>query len=158
MKRVRGDVAPAEPAVTKTTSKPSTSVSVSAIPPEENIGSTMVAPIVPQSPSDADSLAGEVAPRRPVPDAVTNLSAMREVANSAALAAINQHVRTKASKGAQRKLLGACLTLAGSAALAHFSWEVGSTPGVAGAAAGCTIAAYWLLGAALGFIRLKRAK
>jgi hypothetical protein len=158
MQRVRGDEGPAptsmsQTGVTQTASKPITSSF--AAPPAEDVGSTMVAAFMPEGSAGNEPTPAEVAPRRPSPDLTANLSAMRELANSAANAAINLHGRNKDRSRANRKLLGACLTLSASVVLSYFSWEAGSMPGMAGAVAGCSIAAYWMLGAAQGFIRLK---
>jgi chromosome segregation ATPase len=171
MQRVRGDSEPAPTGVTqtrasqtgfsqtgvsKTASKPLTSSF--AAPPAEDVGSTMVAAIMPDGSAEGEPASAEIAPRRVVHDLTANLSAMRELANSAANAAINQHARNKSSQRAQRKLLGSCLTLGASAVLAYFSWESESTPGMAGATSGVAIAMYWMLGAARGFIGLKIKK
>jgi hypothetical protein len=142
--------------MSQTATKPRTSSF--AAPRAEDIGSTMVAAIMPDGSPIGELAPAEVAPRRPAPDFTANLSAMRELANSAANAAIDQHVRNKNRSRANRKLLGACLALGGSIVLSVVSWEAGSLPGMAGAVAGCSIAAYWMLGAAQGFIRLKIGK
>jgi hypothetical protein len=159
--RDRGVVEPkqttlSQSGITQTATKPKTSSLAASR--AEDVGSTMVAANMPDGSSVSDSAPAEVAPRRPAPDLTANLSAMRELANSAANAAINQHVRQKNRSRANRKLLGACLALGGSVVLAFVSWQAASLPGMAGAVAGCSIAAYWMLGAAQGFIRLKGSK
>jgi hypothetical protein len=161
MQRVRGDAEPAQTAlsqsgITQTAMKPKTSSF--AAPRAEDVGSTMVAAVMPDGSPMSESAPAEVAPRRPAPDFTANLSAMRELANSAANAAIDLHVRNKDRTHANRKLLGACFALGGSVVLSFVSWEAGSLPGMAGAVTGCSIAAYWMLGAAQGFIRLKSGK
>jgi hypothetical protein len=170
MQRVRGDADPAptgamptrasqtsvsQTGVSKTATKLTTSSF--AAPPAEDIGSTMVSAIMPEGGAESESAPANVAPRRPAPDLTANLSAMRELANSAANAAINQYARSKTSQRAQRRLLGAGLTLAASTVLAYFSWQSGSREGLGGAATGVVMAAYWMLGAARGFIGLKTA-
>jgi hypothetical protein len=171
MQRVRGDSESAPTSVTQTgvaqTGVTQTRMSQSLVKPmtasvspptAEDVGSTMVAAMMPEDSAESEPASAEAMPRRPAPDLMANLSAMREVANSVAHAAINQHARGKNRKRANRKLFGACLALGGSLVLSYFSWGASSMPGMAGAAAGCTIAMYWMFGAARGFIRLKSGK
>jgi hypothetical protein len=85
----------------------------------------------------------ERCPRRPVPELATNISAMRELANTAARSAIDRHVRQHTGKQAAGKLLGAGLTIVASGLLGYWAVRAASLPaGVAAVIGGCA-GCYW---------------
>jgi hypothetical protein len=84
---------------------------------------------------------------------------MRAVANTAAQAALDRHSQKDKGKQAVGRLFGAGLTAATSVGLGYWAWKGHSLPAAVGAALGCALGLYWLLGAArriLSVIRLNR--
>jgi uncharacterized coiled-coil DUF342 family protein len=100
----------------------------------------------------------EFVPRSKAPEATVNLSAMRELANSAARSAINTHARRLTGKSAAARF-GAGLLMSGfSAAVAYWAWTLHLMPAVIGAVAGLLLGTCWLLGALgrlIGMMRLR---
>jgi len=98
----------------------------------------------------------EFSPRRTAPELTTDLSAMRDLANSAARTAIDQHVRQHTSRRAKGRLLGACLTVSFSAVLAIWAWRIHSFQAAIGAGVGGAIGIYWTLAALRRLSGLRR--
>jgi hypothetical protein len=86
-------------------------------------------------------------PRRTAPELSTNMSAMRDLANTAARSAIDRHVRKNTSRQAAGRLFSACLTVAASLLLAYWAWKAFSLQAAVGAAIGGFAGAYWVLAA-----------
>ena len=81
---------------------------------------------------------------------------MRDLANSAARTAIDQHVRRNTSQRATQKLFGACITVGYSLVLAYWAWRVHSLQAAIGAGFGGAIGGYWTLAALRRLSGLKR--
>jgi hypothetical protein len=148
MKRVRGD-SPLTQSSWKSSATPVESILAAPAPTPISVPIENTANAVQQPPT-------EYTPRRAAPELSSSLSAMRDLANSAARTAIDQHVRLHTSKRATQRLLGACLTVACSACLAVWAWRVQSLHAAAGACAGGAIGAYWTLAALRRLSGLKR--
>lgn len=118
-----------------------------------------VAPVAPPAPvAAAEVVAQPVAvaepmqpeeyiPRSPAPEQ-SNLAAMRELANSAARSAIQNHARTSGGKMAIRRLVGAVVTVLTSIFLGFWAIRAGSWAAGLGAAIGFSIGGHWCLLAA----------
>lgn len=101
----------------------------------------------------------EYVPRSKAPELTSDLFAMRELANSAARSAIDQHVRRLSGQQAAGRMVGACLTVGTSLLLAYWAWRTRSLGAGVGAAIGGAVGAYWSLAAVrrmLTVIRLNR--
>ncbi len=99
---------------------------------------------------------GEFTPRRAAPEVIADMSAMRDIANSAARSAIDRHVRKHTGQQATGRLFGACLTVALSAGLGYWAWKTGSLQAAAGAIIGGGLGLHWLLSAARRLFKLRR--
>jgi hypothetical protein len=131
LKRVRGDSPKAaEPTKTAT---PAEVILAEEEPPQ---GQTE------QKPEDAE----QSSPRRPAPE-TTNISAMRDLANTAARSAIDRHVRKNTSKQAAGRLFSAFLTVAASVLLGYWAWKALSLQAAVGAGIGGFAGMYWVLAA-----------
>lgn len=142
MKRVRGDapgVGPARPSAAK------------AQAPAQPAASAAIGEIV-EEPVDE----GEYSPRRTAPELATNMSAMRELANTAARSAIDQHVRQHTGRQATGKLLGACLTVASSVAVGYWAIRAFSLPAAVAAIIGGCAGSYWTWAAFKRLAALRR--
>jgi len=145
MQRVRGD----EPAGKVAGTPPSAPVAASASP----TGTEQASPSVG---SGGNSPAAELPPRRPAPEQIANMSAMRDLANTAARSAIDHHVRKHTGQQATGRLLGALLTVGLSAALGCWGWQTNSIMAAAGALIGGGLGAHWLLSAVRRLSKLRR--
>jgi hypothetical protein len=87
--------------------------------------------------------AAEYSPRRTAPELNENLSAMRELANTAARSAIDLHVRQRTVRKAIGKLVGACSTVTASFVLGYWTYQVQSLPAMVAAGIGGAAGAYW---------------
>ena len=81
---------------------------------------------------------------------------MRDLANSAARSAIDQHVRKHTGKQATNRMIGAVLTLTASTVLGYFAWQDSSVQAGAGAIIGGGLGVYWLLAALRRVLKLMR--
>jgi hypothetical protein len=149
MKRMRG-----EEGSPKTAGAPPTApVPVSSSP-------AMAEPAAPHSVAGHEQLPGaepgEFSPRRAAPEVVASMSAMRDLANTAARSAIDQHVRKHTGQQATGRLIGACLTVALAAGLGYWAWKTHSLQAAAGAIIGGGLGAHWLLSAARRLFKLRR--
>jgi hypothetical protein len=98
----------------------------------------------------------EYCPRRTAPELTTNMSAMRELANTAARSAIDRHVRQHTGKQAAGKLVGACLTVLASGVVGYWAARAHSLPaGVAAAIGGC-VGVHWTWAAFRRLTTLRR--
>lgn len=142
MKRVRGD-APGAPSDSKplTGSRPT--------PPP------VVAP-PPTIEDTANSEPAEYSPRRMAPELNENLTAMRELANTAARSAIDRHVRQSTVRKAYGKLVGACSTVTASLVLGYWAWHVQSFPASVAGGIGGAVGGYWTLTAIRRLATLRR--
>jgi hypothetical protein len=97
--------------------------------------------------------AGEFLPRTAAPELTINLSAMRELANSAARSAIDRHARKHTGKQAAGRLAGAACLFAASGGAGY--WAMVDELQIAGyAAIGCGLAGLVLSFTALrGLVR-----
>lgn len=101
----------------------------------------------------------EYSPRRTAPELPTNLSAMRDLANSAARSAIDRHVRKHTGRQAAGKLFTALLTVAASCLLSYWAWKTFSLQAAVGAGIGGLAGVYWMMAAIrrlTGAIRLNQ--
>jgi hypothetical protein len=101
----------------------------------------------------------EYLPRTAAPELPANLSAMRELANTAARTAIDRHVRKHTGRQAAGRLVAAGLTIATSALLSYWAWRAHSLQAGVGAGIGGCVGLYWTLAALrrlLGAMRLSR--
>jgi len=98
----------------------------------------------------------EFSPRRTAPEQVANMSAMRDLANSAARSAIDRHVRKHTGQQAAGRLMGAFLTVGLSAGLGFWAWKSNSLQAAAGAIIGGGLGMHWLLSAARRLFKLRR--
>jgi len=117
-------------------------------------------PVVAASPLEEKvEEAGEFLPRTTAPELPANLSAMRELANTAARTAIDRHVRKHTGRQAAGRLVGAGLTIAASTLLAYWAWKGHSIQAGVGAGIGGGVGIYWTLAALrrlFGAMRLNR--
>jgi hypothetical protein len=146
MKRVRGDAPGANPGW-----KPAEA------PVQESVAlpqSPAPAPQPAEQPQEAEP--GEYSPRRTAPELNTNLTAMRELANTAARSAIDRHVRQHTGRQALGKLIGACLTVLASSVLGYWAWRVQTLQAYVGAGIGGALGAYWTWAAIRRLIALRR--
>ena len=148
MQRVRGD-----------SSAPPTPWKPPATPVRETSGHAAVEPAstssaVPLEEQAAGVEPGEYSPRRAAPEAGTNMSALRDLANSAARSAIDQHVRKRSGKQATGRLVGACLTVGISVVLAYWAWKTNSLQAAAGAIIGGCLGLHWTLAAIRRLLKL----
>jgi hypothetical protein len=81
---------------------------------------------------------------------------MRELANTAARTAIDRHARKHKGKQATSKLFGASGTVALSAVLAYWAWNLQSPQVGAAAGIGVIMGLYWSLSAAGRLFGLRR--
>jgi hypothetical protein len=146
MKRVRGDSMPLA-------SKPIPIAQAAEEPAPQSVATPDATTEEP--PEEAEEEAAEHSPRRPAPE-ISNMTAMRELANSAARSAIDKHVRKHTGKQATGKLLGACLTVCTSLVLAYWAWSAQSLLATVGAAIGSCIGLYWTLAAVRRLFSLMR--
>jgi hypothetical protein len=142
MKRVRGD-APPGPVVRDP---------VVETPPPPAVA---VEP-VPEAKQPAEEESDNYCPRRTAPELVTNLSAMRELANTAARSAIDRHVRQHTGKQAAGKLVGAGLTIAASGLVGYWALRANSLPACVAAFIGGCAGCYWTLAAFKRLSTLRR--
>jgi hypothetical protein len=98
---------------------------------------------------------GEFTPRRAAPEVIADMSAMRDIANTAARSAIDRHVRKHTGQQAAGRLLGACLTVSLSAGLGFWAWKTGSLQAAAGSIIGGGLGLHWLLSAARRLFKLR---
>jgi hypothetical protein len=84
------------------------------------------------------------------------MTAMRELANSAARSAIDKHVRKHTGKQVTGKLFGACLTVCTSLVLGYWAWKAQSLPATVAAAIGSCIGLYWMWAAIRRLFSLMR--
>jgi hypothetical protein len=96
--------------------------------------------------------------RRPAPELPTDLSAMRELANSAARTAIDSHARKRKGKQATTKLFGASATIVLSIVLGYWAWQLQSFDAAGAAAIGGLAGLYWCLGAVVRLFGLRRER
>jgi len=148
MKRVRGGAG--ETQSTWKADSPSIASPASQAAPVPTVAS----PEPPQVP--AKQPPAEYSPRRAAPELSTNLTAMRDLANSAARTAIDQHVRKHSSRRATQKLLGACVTVGCSLVLAYWAWQLHSLQAAIGAGVGGAIGSYWTMAALRRLSGIKR--
>jgi hypothetical protein len=113
-----------------------------------------VAPAPPQEP--AEEPAGEYSPRRTAPELATNMSAMRELANTAARSAIDRHVRQHTGRQALGKLFGALLTVAFSGVVGYWSLRAQSLGAGVAALLGGGLGFYWTWAAVRRLAVLRR--
>jgi len=98
-------------------------------------------------------------PRTTAPELPANMSAMRELANTAARTAIDQHVRKHSGRQAAGKLVSATLTILTSTLLSYWAWRAHSLHAAVGAGIGGLAGMYWMLAALrrlVGAMRLSR--
>jgi chromosome segregation ATPase len=98
----------------------------------------------------------ELAPRRAAPELGASLSAMRDLANSAARSAIDQHVRKHTGRQAASRSTGAVVALCCSIGLGIFAWQNNLVYPAAGAIVGGGLAIYWTTIAMRRFSKLRR--
>jgi hypothetical protein len=148
MKRVRGDapVAGRLQPVAAPVELPQPATPESATPE----------PVQEAAAQPAEEPVGDFSPRRTAPELATNMSAMRELANTAARTAIDRHVRQHTGKQAAGKLLGAFLTVAASSLLGYWAVRVQSLPAGAGSLIGGSVGAYWTWAAIKRLASLRR--
>jgi hypothetical protein len=147
LKRVKGDSA-----VLPASMAPASQAPVALSP------KTSPAAVEPATP-EANLEQSEYSPRRAAPEMSTSLTAMRDLANSAARSAIDRHVRKNTGKQATGKLLGACLTVTTSAVLSYWAWRTHSFQAAVGAGIGGAAGVYWTFAAIrrlFGLMRLNR--
>jgi hypothetical protein len=148
MKRVRGD-----DGVGQSNWKASSAIAASA-PTSAPVPEPAAA--VEPTPSISDSQPTEYSPRRTAPELSTDLSAMRDLANSAARTAIDQHIRQHTSRRATQRLLGAFVIVVLSLAMGYWAWRIHSFQAALGAGLGGAIGSYWTLTALRRLSGLKR--
>jgi hypothetical protein len=151
LKRVRSappsEVAKPQPAAPRATSPPPVPVAP--------------APSIPASGEHPVEELPEYLPRTAAPELPANLSAMRELANTAARTAIDRHVRTRTGRQAAGRLLSSSLTIATSVLLSYWAWRAHSLQAAVGAGIGGFVGLYWTLAALrrlFGAMRLSRPK
>lgn len=86
-------------------------------------------------------------PRSMAPELGSDLSAMRELANSAARSAIDRHIRRRTQQQATGKLFGACLSLTTGLVLWYWAWKTKSFSAASAAALGCALGGSWVVAA-----------
>jgi len=148
MLRVRGSSP-----VAQSSWKPATSALADSAPrttPEATADSTPAAP-------GEEKPANDYSPRRTAPELTSDLSAMRELANTAARTAIDSHVRKRKGRQATGKLFGASATLVLSTVLGYWAWQLQSFDAGAAASIGGVVGLYWSLSAAGRLFGLRRA-
>ncbi len=148
MKRVRGD-SPLTQSSWKSSAPPVLNTPAEPAPAPASVSVENAADAVEQPLTD-------YTPRRAAPELTSSLNAMRDLANSAARTAIDQHVRQHTSRRATQRLLCACLTVGCSAVVAIWAWRVHSLHAAAGACASGAIGIYWTLAALRRMSGLKR--
>jgi hypothetical protein len=149
MQRVRGDSPPPSPAQRLQSAPPKPAVSESAkAPPAPGPAAPAAAPPQPGEP-------GEFVPRSTAPETGSNLSAMRELANTAARSAIDHHIRRHTNRQAMGKLLGAGVCLAAGGFLGYTAWQQPTSLTIAGATLSLSLAALWF---ATGLRNLSKAR
>jgi chromosome segregation ATPase len=89
----------------------------------------------------------EYVPRRAAPELTSDLSAMRDLANSAARTAIDRHIRKHTAKQATARVVAACLVVAVSLVLGYVAWRGHSLPAGLGAAIGIGVGIFWMIAA-----------
>jgi hypothetical protein len=136
MKRVRGD---------STSMEGKSRTIVQAVEEAAPPSGATPDPVTPAPPAEVEE-AAEYSPRRPAPE-LSSMSAMRELANSAARSAIDKHVRKHTGKQATGKLFGAFLTVCCSVVLAYWAWHEQSLPATVGAVIGGCAGLYWTFAA-----------
>lgn len=146
LKRVRGDGDPTQSSGKSSSSGDSLALAAIA-EPLANVESV---------PTVSDSQAAEYSPRRTAPELTSSMSAMRDLANSAARTAIDQHVRLHSSRRATRKLLGACMTVGFSLVMGYWAWRIHSFQAALAAGLGGAIGGYWTMAALRRLSGLKR--
>jgi len=145
LKRVRGS----SPASTAPPASMSTAVPATPL--------AQVATVVPPELTAEEPT--EYMPRTTAPELPANLSAMRELANTAARTAIDRHVRKHTGRQAAGRLVAAGLTIATSVLLGYWAWQSHSLQAGVGAGIGGGIGIYWTLAALrrlFGAMRLNR--
>ena len=122
------------------------------------------APLPKPSPTPASPVAEEpteYVPRTTAPELPANLSAMRELANTAARTAIDRHVRKHTGRQAAGRLVAAGLTISTSILLSYWAWRAHSLEAGVAAGIGGSIGIYWTLAALrrlFGAMRLSRPR
>jgi hypothetical protein len=139
MQRVRGDSTsqpkpPLVPVLQKQIEELAAAAPVESRPSEEQ-------PVKPE----------EYLPRSQAPEQSANLAAMREVANTAARTAIEQHHQKSGNKQVAFRLLGAGVLLLVSALLGYWAWQMSSITAAVGAGIGLLTGSLWAL---RGFVRM----
>ncbi len=147
MQRVRGDEGP-----NKAVAAPQPAMAAAPSPAVES--SSQPAAAAPDQPTAAEP--GEFTPRRAAPEVIADMSAMRDIANTAARSAIDHHVRKHTGQQAAGRLVGACLTVALSVGLGFWAWQTGSLQAAAGSIIGGGLGLHWLLSAARRLFKLRR--
>jgi hypothetical protein len=153
LKRVKGDSTPISSAAPMKF-KPATAAPPAAVP-------ATTAPPAEQTAYDRQVESEEYSPRRTAPELSTNLTAMRDLANSAARSAIDRHVRKHTGKQVAGKLTGAFLTVTASGLLSYWAWKTNSFQAAVGAGIGGAAGAYWTLAAIrrlFGLMRLNKPR
>jgi hypothetical protein len=123
-------------------------------PPAADRASPAEAEVATETPAAQEPI--ELAPRRAAPELGASLSAMRDLANSAARSAIDQHVRKHTGRQAASRLTGAIVTLCCSIALGFFAWHQNLIYAAAGSVIGGGLAIYWMAIAMRRFSKLRR--
>jgi hypothetical protein len=115
-----------------------------------------------QAPANAQPADDEVyVPRTTAPELPANLSAMRELANTAARTAIDQHVRKHTGRQAAGRLVAAGLTISTSVLLSYWAWRAHSLQAGVAAGIGGSVGMYWTFAALrrlFGAMRLSRPR
>jgi hypothetical protein len=149
MHRVRGSTS-----LSQSTSKPPSAVLSNSTP--------MPAPEPAKEPEQAgppeDNPSSTQVRRRAAPELPTDLSAMRELANTAARTAIDSHARKRKGKQATTKLFGATATIILSAVLGYWAWRLQSFDAAGAAAIGGLVGLYWCLSAVGRLFGLRRER
>ena len=135
MKRVRGD-APAAHAAPFSAALHDSQPQSGATPP------VAARPAVASEPACEES-SEPYSPRRTAPELSTNLSAMRELANTAARSAIDRHVRQHTGRQVWGRLIGAGMTVTASLVVGFWAARAHSLPAAVAAAIGGGLGGYW---------------
>jgi hypothetical protein len=144
LKRVRGD-SPTAPGAWRQILQPSAPAPALAPAAPVAAPATTLQPTAASTPTKA-AADEDYVPRTVAPERVTvNFGAMREVANSAARSAIDQHVRKHSGKIAVGKLVGASLTIAASILLGYWAWRTDQLTAKVGAGIGAGVGLQWLM-------------
>jgi hypothetical protein len=137
-------------------------------------GSWKLQPVAPAAPAESPPLApapvlvegvlepaGEYLPRTAAPEQSLGLSAMRDLANTAARDAIDIHIRKHTGRQAVSRLVTAALIITASVILGYWAWRVRSLSAGIGAGVGGIAGVLWTLAALqriANVIRLNRAR